>query len=105
LFTITSTPPRSRAASTTLATAAGSATSVSTKDAVPPASRIASCVGVDDGPRGSSRTSATRTVAPASPNRRAIARPIPELPPVTTTVLSTNSSVRRVTVVGRRSTA
>jgi len=92
LFTITSTPPSARAASTTDSIPSGSETSVSTYSLWPPSSRMRSSVGVSaPTSRGSRSMSATITVAPAAAKRSAIARPIPELPPVTITTVPSKS--------------
>lgn len=79
-------PNVSTAASISARTAVGRVTSVGTNNAVPPIARIAATVA---SPASRSRLPTT-TRAPCLPNASAVARPIPEPPPVMSTTRSSN---------------
>src|SRR5262245_3475188 len=71
---------------TTRSTASGSVTSSSRYSQAPPPARTNSSVG--SGPSFASRVrDATTTSAPSAPNRSAIPRPMPEVPPTTSATL------------------
>ncbi len=83
MFTQTSIGPnRSSACSAARSTASKSATSVGTASALPPAPCTASAAAA----RPSSPLAISTTFAPRRPKSSAVARPIPALAPVITTV-------------------
>src|SRR5438309_443662 len=88
---IASGPSRPTAAATAPSTSAQRLTSPETKNARPPLASIAWTVSFPP----SGRRSKTATGAPAAPSATAIARPIPEPPPVTRAAPGTRLIVRR----------
>src|SRR6266550_4510164 len=94
-----STVPHSRTTrAKSASTCALSATSVGTPMAVPPSARISAATR-----SALSRfRSATATCAPSAAKRRAIARPIPDPPPVTTATRLVSRAMRRLSTIHRR---
>src|SRR3954467_10520897 len=92
LTSTSSAPQRSTARSTSARQSASSETSAATYSAVPPSAAISASVGSPP-VSGSRRTSATRTTIPSAAGPRAIARPMPDAPPVTIAERGTGASI------------
>src|SRR3954465_3019190 len=92
LTSTSSAPQRSTARSTSARQSASRETSAATYSAVPPSAAMSASVGPPpvSGPR---RTSATSTTKPSAARRRAMARPMPDAPPVTIADRGTGASM------------
>src|SRR4051794_13002520 len=87
-----SAPQRSTARATSASQSASRATSAATYSAAPPSAVMSASVGSPP-VSGSRRTSATKTKKPSPARRRAIARPMPDAPPVTIAERGTAASM------------
>src|SRR3954454_6741101 len=87
-----SAPQRSTARATSAAQSASLLTSAATYSASPPSAAMSASVGSPP-VSGSRRTSATSTTSPSAASRRAIARPMPDAPPVTIAERGTGPSI------------
>src|SRR3954471_19899453 len=92
LTSTSSAPQRCTARATSAWQSDSSETSAATYSASPPSAAMTASVGSPP-VSGSRRTSATRTTRPSAARRRAIARPMPDAPPVTIAERGTRGSI------------